>query len=266
MRQSEVIKTILGLLLLAGSGCIQNLKPQAAAPVCVREYVPPFYDYSFEYAPNGQAITFPSFNSPPKELLNVFQPVPARVCVSGGPSNAISTALKSVAGKKKSIQIRESSCTDFFVPAVEIQGGCISSNLLCNVISRTWHCRDNVPNGNPISDPFWSRGWWLVASNPGTSTTLKASGRALVAFAFNPEKTIPPHYFLMSEELKTVKVCVTGKATIHMSKDTFGSTDDAQKTLTNTCDTLQGRALWVVPEEINGGAPGSASFTYAVTW
>jgi hypothetical protein len=234
--------------------------------ICRAQIQRPWYDFTSEPKPDGSIFVFVTGHESAATLLDVIEPVATRVCSSGGPSNAVRVGLKSSDGRTGQIAVRESSCVDLFLPHVDIAPGCVSPNLLCDVIVRRYKCLNNIPDGNVRTSAIWSEGWYVVAPTPAASV-IKNGSAARIQPEPNPEHTIAPEYLVLSEKLLTLNVCVQGSAVIHVSKDALGGTDDFQKTLSSSCQFVQGKAIWVLPEEVTAAPQQSVTtLTYKVTW
>jgi hypothetical protein len=237
------------LLLLPGTVCAQT---------CLEEELRPWFT---PYAPATTTQVFwASSQDPPITVLDVVQPVTSRVCSSGGPSNAIGVKLQLSQGASGAVTVRENSCVDLAVPHVSIEPGCISTNLLCTPVTKQWKCKNNIPDGNTRYTPFWSRGWYVVSPHPDQSI-MKDAETLVVNYHPNPEKTVPPGYLLVSEDLRLVRVC--GHATINIAlNNPLSKAPDLKKNI-NDCQYIQGKSLWILPEE----AQQPASYvSYQVIW
>lgn len=227
---------------------------------CRRSEISPWY---YPWAPNTtNSFQWTDFHNPAITVLDVIDPVPVRVCGAGGPSNAIAADVRLKNGKAGTIEIPQNSCTDIEVPHVQIKPGCVSPGQACAPAAVKWKCLYDVPDGTIHTDYTWSRGWYLVSPAPN-NTLMKNSAQGLVYYHPNPEQTMPRQYFYLSEVRRTLKLCVSGNATVNLAlNDPLSADPDLTKQITG-CQFVQAKSIWVLPEQVS--APFS-TVSYTVTW
>ncbi len=243
---------LLSVLLLAVSHAL-------AQGTCQATPASPWYE--MKYPSKATPERWLDYHNAPVKVIDLINPVPATVCTGGGPTNSIAVQLQLRNGAQKTIQVREEGCIDLFVPKITIGPGCVPSDIaVCAALMEKYRCV-NIPQVPPRK-AFWSQGWSYVA--PDTSdSVIKSIRKSTGMYKENIEGPLPLQYLFVSQTLKTVKVCSsTQPITVYVAtSDPFSETPDLIKNV-SSCQFIQGKAMWVKPEEL----PVAVVINYQVTW